>query len=77
MSTARENLYEMATVAFKETGVPPAVHAAVTLMLDMVEREHASHLARKIRNRDVDYLGHYNMGWQDAADLIDPDVDRD
>ncbi|MFI5831106.1 hypothetical protein ACIA6C_28295 [Streptomyces sp. NPDC051578] len=70
MPTARENLYEMATVAFKETGVPPAVHAAVTLMLDLHERDIAVRLAHRIRTHKGALNG---AAWPEvAAALIDP-----
>ncbi|MEU3903335.1 hypothetical protein AB0F20_05900 [Streptomyces goshikiensis] len=77
MPTARENLYEMATAAFKETGVPPRVHAAVTLMLDLHERDVAVRLAAKIRRawdeHDPAKPGNVTMlSALNAAELIDP-----
>ncbi|MEV5957271.1 AlpA family phage regulatory protein [Streptomyces sp. NPDC051987] len=65
-SSARDNLYEMATVAW-QGNVPPPVHASVTLMLDIHEAETAEALAEKLRG----------SGQGAAADLIDPRVTED
>lgn len=66
MSSARDNLYEMATAAWGGDA-PAPVRASVTLMLDIHEAEAAEALAVKLRR-----LGH-----PVAADLIDPKVTAD
>lgn len=61
--SAREKLYDMATLPW-QNDVPPPVRASVDLMLDLHEAETAESLARKLRAH----------GHTAAADLIDPEV---
>lgn len=64
--TARDKLYEMATMPW-QGDVPPPVRASVDLMLDLHEAETAESLATKLRA----------MGHPAAADLIDPELSTD
>lgn len=65
-TSARDSLFEMATMPWKGD-VPPPVRASVTLMLDVHEAETAESLAGKLRQQ-----GHHA-----AADTIDPKVTLD
>ena len=69
--TARDDLYEFATAAFKETGVPQIVHEALTKMLDAYRAEvlNSGADALEARVADVDVDTRATWAGMDAAYL--------
>ena len=69
--SARKKALQMMTMPWQDQEVPPAVMAACTLMLDLVEKEHAAKLAEQqkawARERQDELAGN---AWDKVHDVI-------
>ncbi|WP_404974812.1 hypothetical protein [[Kitasatospora] papulosa] len=69
--SAREKALQMMTMPWQDQEVPPAVTAACTLILDLVEQEHAATLAKQQKawalERQEELAGN---AWDKVHDVI-------